>query len=38
VAALYRRLAKRDQERRSVEPDFEHAVKTHRLMDAIARK
>ena len=38
VAALYRRLGKAIREGGNVEPDFEHAVKRHRLMDAIARR
>jgi len=38
VAALYRRLANAVKTGSAVEPDFEHALKTHRLMDAIARK
>ena len=36
VAALYRRLGKAIREGGSVEPDFAHALKRHRLMDAIA--
>jgi len=37
VAALYRRLGKAIRESGSVEPDFRHAVKRHKLMDAIAQ-
>jgi predicted dehydrogenase len=36
VAALYRRLGKAVREGGSVEPDFAHAVKRHRSIDAIA--
>jgi predicted dehydrogenase len=36
VAALYRRLGKAIRTGSAVEPDFEHAVKRHRLIDRIA--
>lgn len=37
VAALYRRLANAIRTGVAAEPDFEHAVRRHRLMDAIVR-
>lgn len=37
VAALYRRLGKAIRDGSAVDPDFDHAVKRHRLIDAIAR-
>lgn len=37
VAALYRRLANAIRSGAKIEPDFDHAVKTHRLIDAIAK-
>ena len=37
VAQLYRRLASAIREDRSAEPDFDLAVKRHRLLDAIQR-
>jgi predicted dehydrogenase len=37
VATLYRRLANAVRTGSAVEPDFEHAVRTHRLIDAIAK-
>ena len=37
VAHLYRRLAKAIRDNRPVEPDFDHALKRHRLIDAIVR-
>ena len=36
VAALYRRLGKAIRTGSAVEPDFDHAVKRHRLIDRIA--
>ena len=36
VAALYRRLGRCHPDKSAVEPDFGHAVKRHRLIDAIA--
>ena len=36
VAALYRRLGKAVRSGSKVEPDFDHAVNRHRLIDAIA--
>jgi len=37
VAHLYRRLANAIRTGSAVEPDFEHALKRHRLIDAITR-
>ena len=37
VAALYRRLGHAVRGGSAVEPDFEHAVRRHRLIDALAR-
>ena len=37
VARLYRRLAAAIRDGGSVEPDFDHAVRRHRLIDAITR-
>jgi len=37
VAALYRRLANAIRHGGAIEPDFEHAVKRHRLIDAVVR-
>jgi len=37
VAALYRRLAEAIRTGSPAEPDFEHALKRHRLIDAITR-
>ncbi len=37
VAHLYRRLAKAMRDGTQVEPDFDHALKRHRLIDAIMR-
>jgi hypothetical protein len=36
VAALYRRLGKAMRSGSAVDPDFDHAVERHRLIDAIA--
>jgi predicted dehydrogenase len=36
VAALYRRLGQAVRNGSAVDPDFDHAVKRHRLIDAIA--